>query len=132
MYYSRMIVILFNTGLYQFASVISILLVRGKFSFLYVDIWFDVTKCKSIGKNSSFKVLLMFSPVFVADTKTTFVYNFVAPLTQLPKATQVAKYHVVKIFDIFILTTHLSNTEVIYIYIHTHTHIYLPYVCMSI
>ena len=116
MYYSRMIVILFNTGLYQFASVISILLVRGKFSFLYVDIWFDVTKCKSIGKNSSFKVLLMFSPVFVADPKTTFVYNFVAPLTQLPKATQVAKYHVVKIFDIFILTTHLSNTEVIFIY----------------
>ena len=53
---------------------------RGKFSFLYVDIWFDVTKCKFIVKNSSFEMLVVFSPIFVADTKITFVYNFVAPL----------------------------------------------------
>ena len=54
---------------------------RGKFSFLYVDIWFDVTKCKFIVKNSSFEMLVVFSPIFVADTKITFVYNFVAPLS---------------------------------------------------
>ena len=54
---------------------------RGKFSFLYVDIWFDVTECKFIMKNSSFKMLVVFSPIFVADTKITFVYNFVAPLS---------------------------------------------------
>ena len=53
---------------------------RGKFSFLNVDIWFDVTKCKFIVKNSSFKMLVVFSPIFVADTKITFVYNFVASL----------------------------------------------------
>ena len=53
---------------------------RGKFSFRYVDIWFDVTKYKFIVKNSSFKMLVVFSPISVADTKITFVYNFVAPL----------------------------------------------------
>ena len=53
---------------------------RGKFSFLYVDIWFDVTNCKFIVKNSSFEMLVMFSPTFVADKKIIFVYNFVAPL----------------------------------------------------
>ena len=54
---------------------------KGKFSFLYVVIWFDVTECKFIMKNNSFKMLVVFSPIFVADTKVTFVYNFVAPLT---------------------------------------------------
>ena len=39
-----------------------------------------MTKCKFIVKNSSFKMLVVFSPIFVADTKITFVYNFVAPL----------------------------------------------------
>ena len=57
-----------------------ILLERGKFSFLYADIWFDVMKCKCIVKNNSFEMLVVFSPVFVADTKITFIYNFVAPL----------------------------------------------------
>ena len=52
----------------------------GKFSFLYVDIWFDVTECKFIMKNSSFKMLVVFSPIFVADTKIAFIYNSVAPL----------------------------------------------------
>ena len=28
-------------------------------------------------------MLVVFSPVFVADTKITFVYNFVAPLTNI-------------------------------------------------
>ena len=53
---------------------------RGKFKFLYVDIWFDVTECKFITKNRSFKMLVVFSPIFVADTKITFVYDFVARL----------------------------------------------------
>ena len=57
-----------------------ILLERGKFSFLNVDIWFDVTKCKFIVKNSSFEMLVVFSPIFVADTKIALVYNFVALL----------------------------------------------------
>ena len=56
------------------------LLVGDKFSFLYVDIWFDVTKCKFNVKDCSFEMLVVFSPIFVADTKITFVYNFVSPL----------------------------------------------------
>ena len=39
-----------------------------------------MTKCKFIVKNNSFELLAVFSPIFVADTKITFVYNFVAPL----------------------------------------------------
>ena len=34
--------------------------VRGKFIFLYADIWFDATKCKFIVKNSSLKCCLRF------------------------------------------------------------------------
>ena len=56
---------------------------RGKFSFLPVDIWFDLTKCKFTVKHSSFKMLVVFLLIFVADTKKTFVYNFVAPLNVL-------------------------------------------------
>ena len=49
----------------------------GKFSFLNVDIWFDVTKCKFIVKNSSFEMLVVFSHILGADTKITFVnYSF--------------------------------------------------------
>ena len=55
---------------------------RGKFSFLYIDIWFNVTECKFIMENSSFKMLVVFSFIFVADTKIIFVYNFVAPLSK--------------------------------------------------
>ena len=56
--------------------------------FLFVDIWFDLAKCKFIVKNSSFKILVMLSPIFVADTKITLIItlvdNFVTPLkTQL-------------------------------------------------
>ena len=39
-----------------------------------------MTKCKFVVKNGSFEMLVVFSPIFVADTKITFVYNFVAPL----------------------------------------------------
>ena len=52
----------------------------GKFSFPYVDISFDVTKCKFIVKNGSFEMLVVFSAIFVADTKITFVYNVAVPL----------------------------------------------------
>ena len=31
-------------------------------------------------------MLVVFSPIFVADTKITFVYNFVAPLNDARKA----------------------------------------------
>ena len=53
---------------------------RGKFSFIYVDIWFDLTKCKFIVKNISFKMLAVLSPIFVPNPKITFVFDFVAPL----------------------------------------------------
>ena len=56
------------------------LLVRVKFSFLNVDICLDLTKCKFIVKNSSFKMLVVLSPIFEADTRITFAYNFIAPL----------------------------------------------------
>ena len=55
---------------------------RGKFSFLYVDIWFDLTKCKFTVKNSSSKILVVLSPIFVVDIKITFVYYFVTPLNE--------------------------------------------------
>ena len=57
------------------------MLVRGKYSFLYVDILLDLKKCKFNGENISFKMLVLLSPTSVADTKITFVYNFVALLT---------------------------------------------------
>ena len=57
-----------------------ILLLTGEISFLYVCTWFDVAKCKFIVKNSNFKMLIVFSPIFVVDTKITIVYNFVASL----------------------------------------------------
>ena len=41
-----------------------------------------MTKSKFIVKNSSLQCLAVFSPIFVADTKVTFVYNFVAPLSK--------------------------------------------------
>ena len=56
------------------------MLVRGKFSFIYVDIWFDVTKCNFFFEKQQFEMLVVFSPIFVADTKAICVYNFVAPL----------------------------------------------------
>ena len=40
-----------------------------------------MTKCKFIVKNCSLKYWLRFLHIFVPDTKITFVYNFVAPLT---------------------------------------------------
>ena len=58
---------------------------RDKFGFLYIGVWFNVTKCNFIVKNSSFKMLVMFSTIIVADTKIAFVYNFVAPLIKKKK-----------------------------------------------
>ena len=62
---------------------------RDKFSFLDVDIWFDVTKCRFIVENSSFKMLVVFSSIFLGDTKMTFVYNFVALLRKIPSLAEV-------------------------------------------
>ena len=45
------------------------MLVRGAFIFLYVDIWSDVTDYKFILKNSSFQILVVFLPIYVANTK---------------------------------------------------------------
>ena len=39
-----------------------------------------MTKCKFNVKNSSFEVLVVFSPIFVVGTKITFAFNFVTPL----------------------------------------------------
>ena len=64
---------------------------RGKFSFLYVGIWFDETKCKFNVKNSSFEMLVVFSPIFAADIKITFVYIFVAPLKFKKFVTRILK-----------------------------------------
>ena len=41
-----------------------------------------MAKCKFIVKNSSFKMLIVFSHIFVANTKITFVYNFVAAFSK--------------------------------------------------
>lgn len=57
------------------------MLVRGAFIFLYVDIWSDVTDYKFILKNSSFQILVVLLPIYVANTKITFVYNLAAPLS---------------------------------------------------
>ena len=53
--------------------------VRGKVSFLYVDISLHVGKCKFITKNSSLKCLFVFLPIFVANTKIIFAFNFLDP-----------------------------------------------------
>ena len=82
----------------------------GKFSFLYVDLCFDVTKCKFNVKNSSFEMLVVFSPIFVADTKITFVYNFVAPLKNLLLLLFKFHYHGFKLLSyIFDLSFGVEN-----------------------
>ena len=65
--------------IYTAKTTKKILLTGGKFSFLNVDIWFVLTKSIFIVKNRSFKMLVVLSPIFVADMKITFLYNFVAP-----------------------------------------------------
>ena len=46
-----------------------ILFIRSEFTFLQVNIY-----------KIRVQMLVMFSPIFVTDTKITFVYNFTAPL----------------------------------------------------
>ena len=53
--------------------------VEYKFSFLQVDIQFDVPKCIQFQKQK-FKTLVVFLSIFVADTKRFFSYNFRFPL----------------------------------------------------
>ena len=76
---------------------------RGKFSFLYVDVWFDMTKYKFNVKNSSFEMLVVFSPIFVVDTKITFVYNFVAPL--------IIDKNIIFFFNIFTFTEAATRSD---------------------
>ena len=39
------------------------------FNFLYVDIWFDVPKCKILGKLAFYNIMVAtFSPIVMADT----------------------------------------------------------------
>ena len=51
-----------------------------KFSFPYVDMYSNVPKGKYILKKQQFKILVVFPHIFVADTKITYSYSFVAPL----------------------------------------------------
>ena len=53
---------------------------RGKFSFLDVDAWFDVIRWKFILKKAQFNTLALFLPISLADTKTISGSNFVALL----------------------------------------------------
>ena len=46
-------------------------LMRDKFSFLYVGIWFDMMKSKFIVKNNSFKMLVVFA-YFYGGHKNNF------------------------------------------------------------
>ena len=50
---------------------------RNEFRFLCVDIQFDVPKWEFILKQQ-FKMLAVFLPIFVKDTKISPDYNFVA------------------------------------------------------
>ena len=56
-----------------------ILFMKSTFSFLYVDIYFDLQNCIFILKNSRLEYWL-FSPIFVVDRKISFGFNFRAPL----------------------------------------------------
>ena len=91
------------------------LLVRGEFSFLYVDIWFEVTECKFITKNSSFEMLVLFSPMFVADTKVPFVYNFVAPLMEYKYMVHIKLLHNNSNFLFFLLNINARHLTLQYV-----------------
>ena len=51
----------------------------SRFNFLQVGIYFDGLRCEFSSKNK-FKILVLYLPIFVADTKIIFGYDFVAPL----------------------------------------------------
>ena len=54
---------------------------RSRFSFSIAGIYFDLIKCNIILKRKKqFKMLIVFLPSFMADTKIIFGFNFVAPL----------------------------------------------------
>ena len=81
------------------------LFMRSKFSFLDVDIQFDMTHYKVCLKNRSRKCWLRFHIFFEENTKITFGFNFIDPL-----ATSV-KYNVaVKQLVLQLLTLILFNS----------------------
>lgn len=49
--------------IYTAKTAKKILLMGGKFSFLYVDIWFVLAKSKFIVKTRSFKMMVVLSPI---------------------------------------------------------------------
>ena len=56
---------------------------RNKLNFLYVDIQFHVPKYVFIFKNISLKLLVTCLPIFAADTKINFDWNFEVTLTKM-------------------------------------------------
>ena len=52
------------------------MVMRNKFSFLYIDILFHVSKCEFILNKKYFKMLIVFSPIFMADAKIKFRIQF--------------------------------------------------------
>ena len=44
---------------------------KDKFVFIYVDIWFNVTKSKFIEIKSKFKMLVTYSSIFVVNRRKT-------------------------------------------------------------
>ena len=53
---------------------------------MFLKLWsvcFDVKKCKFIVKKQHLKMLVVFSPIFVAGTKRICVYNCVASLMKI-------------------------------------------------
>ena len=51
---------------------------RSEFSFPYVDIQFEGPNNEFILKKKQFAMLVLFPPIFVADTKILYGYNAVA------------------------------------------------------
>ena len=71
---------------------------RSNFGLPYENIYFDVSKCEFILKQSNLKCWL-FSPIFVVDIKLTFSYNFGAPLKQFFTISREV-FKICKIFNI--------------------------------
>ena len=57
-----------------------ILFMRSRFSFSIAGIYFDLISVRLFWKEKKFKMLIVFLPSFMADTKIIFGFNFVAPL----------------------------------------------------
>ena len=54
----------------------------SKFSFLYVDIQFDASKCKLTWEKYAVQNVSCVFPIFLANTEVIFHYNSVGPWTK--------------------------------------------------